>query len=99
MASVVEVVVARSRVEDAAGFQAGQDVWAQWTSGEVPVPEPWQRDQRGRSLQRREGRARRPCVQTGVAERRARKRAGVGDDEPFEGRIVNNLLHPLDLMH
>jgi Protein of unknown function (DUF4238) len=33
-----------------------------------------------------------------VTERRARKRAGVGADEPFDGRIVNNLLHPLDLI-
>ena len=32
-----------------------------------------------------------------LTERRARKRAGVGADEPFEGRIINNLLHPHDL--
>jgi hypothetical protein len=34
----------------------------------------------------------------GLTESRARKRAGVGPDEPFEGRIINNPLHPLDLM-
>jgi len=32
-----------------------------------------------------------------LTERRARKNAGVGPDEPFEGRIVNNPLNPLDL--
>lgn len=30
-----------------------------------------------------------------LTERRARRRAGVGPDEPFEGRIINNPLHPL----
>jgi Protein of unknown function (DUF4238) len=33
-----------------------------------------------------------------TTERRARKRAGIGDDEPFEGRIINNMLHPTELM-
>ena len=33
-----------------------------------------------------------------LTERRARKRAGVGPDEPFEGRIINEPLHPLDLL-
>jgi hypothetical protein len=32
-----------------------------------------------------------------LTEWRARKHAGVGPDEPFEGRIVNNPLNPLDL--
>jgi len=32
-----------------------------------------------------------------MTERRARKRAGVGPDEPFEGRIISNPLHPLDM--
>lgn len=32
-----------------------------------------------------------------LAERRARKRAGVSSTEPVEGRIVNRLLHPLDI--
>jgi hypothetical protein len=32
-----------------------------------------------------------------LTERRARKRAGVRPDEPFDGRIINNPLHPLDV--
>jgi hypothetical protein len=32
-----------------------------------------------------------------LAERRARKRAGISPIEPSEGRIVNRLLHPLDI--
>ena len=31
-----------------------------------------------------------------LTERRARKRAGVSPDEPFEGRIVHRPIHPLD---
>jgi hypothetical protein len=34
-----------------------------------------------------------------LTERRARKRAGIGPDEPFEGRIRNEPLHPLDMLH
>jgi hypothetical protein len=33
-----------------------------------------------------------------LAERRARKQAGVGPDEPLEGRIINKPLHPLDVV-
>jgi hypothetical protein len=33
-----------------------------------------------------------------LTERRARARAGVGDAEPFEGRIVNNPLDPTDFV-
>jgi Protein of unknown function (DUF4238) len=33
-----------------------------------------------------------------LTERRARKRAGIGPDEPFEGRIRNQPLHPLDMI-
>jgi hypothetical protein len=33
-----------------------------------------------------------------LTERRARKGAGVGAGESFKGRIINNPLHPLDLM-
>jgi hypothetical protein len=32
-----------------------------------------------------------------LTERRARKRAGLSTDEPFEGRITNLPLHPLDI--
>jgi hypothetical protein len=32
-----------------------------------------------------------------LTERRARKRAGVAADEPFEGRIEHRPIHPLDL--
>lgn len=32
-----------------------------------------------------------------LTERRALKRAGIGPDEPFEGRIRNEPLHPLDI--
>jgi hypothetical protein len=31
-----------------------------------------------------------------LAERRARKRAGIGPDEPFEGRITHKPLPPFD---
>lgn len=33
-----------------------------------------------------------------LTERRARKAAGIGPDEPFEGRIHNVPLHPLDML-
>lgn len=33
-----------------------------------------------------------------LAERRARKRAGVGPNDPFEGHVTSNLLHPLDIL-
>jgi hypothetical protein len=33
-----------------------------------------------------------------LTERRARKRAGIGPDEPFEGRIRNAPMHPLDML-
>ncbi len=32
-----------------------------------------------------------------LSERRARRRAGIGPDEPVEGRIINRPLHPLDI--
>lgn len=32
-----------------------------------------------------------------LAERRARKRAGVGSNEPMEGRIIHKPIHPLDM--
>jgi hypothetical protein len=34
-----------------------------------------------------------------MTERRARKRADIGPDEPVEGRIINKPLHPLDISH
>jgi hypothetical protein len=33
-----------------------------------------------------------------LTEHRARKRAGIGPDEPFEGRIRNEPLDPLDML-
>jgi Protein of unknown function (DUF4238) len=33
-----------------------------------------------------------------LSERRARNRAGIGPDEPFDGRIHNEALHPLDML-
>jgi hypothetical protein len=32
-----------------------------------------------------------------LAERRARKRAGVAADEPIEGHLIHNAIHPLDI--
>jgi hypothetical protein len=32
-----------------------------------------------------------------LAERRARKRVGIGEDEPLVGQITNTPMHPLDL--
>jgi Protein of unknown function (DUF4238) len=33
-----------------------------------------------------------------AAERRARKRAGLADDEPIEGRLIHEAVHPLDFL-
>lgn len=33
----------------------------------------------------------------GLTESRARKRSGVADGDPFDGRIINDTIHPLDL--
>lgn len=34
----------------------------------------------------------------GLTERRARKRAGVGDDDPFDGRIINDPLDAIEVL-